>query len=209
MGRNKKGLVLMTAGICLILAAFALTGYNYWDSSRAGRESGEILAELEKQIPEKDENAEKNKNGGIQNMSTSSFTPDPDVEMPVIKIKGHMYIGTLKIPSLNLKLPIMNEWSYPNLRIAPCRYHGSAYKSNMVIAAHNYNTHFGRIKQLAVGDAVIFTDADGNKFSYHVADMEILQPQSVDEMKSGDWDLTLFTCTIGGRTRVTVRCVAD
>jgi sortase A len=26
-------------------------------------------------------------------------------------------------------------------------------------------------------------------------------------MESGDWDLTLFTCTTGGQSRITVRCV--
>ena len=35
---------------------------------------------------------------------------------------------------------------------------------------------------------------------------EILQPGDVEEMLSGGWALTLFTCTLGGRTRVTVRC---
>jgi sortase A len=210
MGRKKKGLVLITVGTCLILAAFALTGYNYWDSVRAGREASEVLEELEEKIPEtsEEDDADDAVKGGVQTMSTA-LKPDADMEMPVIKIKGHTYIGTLKIPSLNLKLPIMSEWNYPNLRIAPCRYRGSAYKSNLIIAAHNYDTHFGRIKTLAVGDTVIFTDADGNRFNYHVADMEILQPTSVEQMRSGDWDLTLFTCTIGGRTRVTVRCTSD
>ena len=32
-------------------------------------------------------------------------------------------------------------------------------------------------------------------------------PTSVQEMTDGDWDLTLFTCTVGGKSRVTVRCV--
>ena len=36
--------------------------------------------------------------------------------------------------------------------------------------------------------------------------METLMPTAVEEMESGDWDLTLFTCTVGGRTRVAVRC---
>jgi sortase A len=36
--------------------------------------------------------------------------------------------------------------------------------------------------------------------------LEILRPTAVEEMISGDWDLTLFTCTIGGATRVTIRC---
>ena len=37
-------------------------------------------------------------------------------------------------------------------------------------------------------------------------EIERLRPTAVKEMTSGDWDLTLFTCTVGGQSRVTVRC---
>ena len=75
-----------------------------------------------------------------------------------------------------------------------------------MIAAHNYSSHFGRLKNLSQGDEVTFTDVDGNVFSYVVAALETLSPYAVEEMTSGGWDLTLFTCTIGGKSRVTVRC---
>ncbi len=39
-----------------------------------------------------------------------------------------------------------------------------------------------------------------------VAEVETLAPTAVEEMKSKDWDLTLFSCTIDGGARVTVRC---
>lgn len=55
-------------------------------------------------------------------------------------------------------------------------------------------------------DRVTFTDVDENVFLYSVAEIQILQPGDVEEMLSGGWALTLFTCTLGGRTRVTVRC---
>ena len=61
-------------------------------------------------------------------------------------------------------------------------------------------------KNLSQGDPVTFTDIDGNVFCYQVSEIEILSPYSIQEMTSGDWDLTLFTCTIGGQTRVAVRC---
>ena len=35
---------------------------------------------------------------------------------------------------------------------------------------------------------------------------EVLAPTDIEGMESGDWDLTMFTCTIGGKSRVTVRC---
>ena len=129
--------------------------------------------------------------------------------MPTQTIDGIDYIGVLEIPSLNLELPVISQWSYPNLRIAPCRYSGSAYSGGLVIAAHNYDSHFGRLKTLQTDDEVIFTDIDGNTFTYKVAVMEILEPLATEEMKSEEWDLSLFTCTIGGRSRVTVRCVLE
>ena len=53
---------------------------------------------------------------------------------------------------------------------------------------------------------MVFTDMDGNEFVYSVLEIETLTPYSVQQMTTGDWDLTLFTCTIGGTSRVTVRC---
>jgi sortase A len=197
--RGKKGHLAVWFGILLILVAFGLTGYNYRESERAGGESQAAMEQLDRQIPDQSETDAAKK---------VSFEPNPDMEMPVIKVNGYEYVGKLKIPTLGLTLPVLNSWSYPGLRVAPCRYKGSAYRSNMVIAAHNYSTHFGRINELATGDDVIFIDADGNEFDYQVIDLEILDPTDVKKMTQGDWDLTLFTCTIGGRSRVTVRCKA-
>ena len=131
---------------------------------------------------------------------------NPDMEMPTMDIDGNRYIGTLDIPALNLSLPVMSEWSYPKLKIAPCRYVGTAYQGNFVIAAHNYRTHFGSLGNLSAGDRVTFTDVDGNIFSYDVVEVQILNPAAIEEMVSDDWDLSLFTCTLGGKTRLTVRC---
>ena len=127
--------------------------------------------------------------------------------MPTVEVDGNRYIGRVTIPALGLELPVMSQWSYPNLKIAPCRYQGSAYTGDLIIAGHNYRTHFGPLKNLGGGDAVLFTDADGNQFRYTVAQVETLAKTAVEEMAAGDWDLTLFTCTLGGQTRVTVRCV--
>ena len=59
------------------------------------------------------------------------------------------------------------------------------------------------------GDAVTFTDVEGNAFPYRVAEVQILRPTDTEAMLSPEWDLTLFTCTPGGRTRLAVRCVRD
>ena len=89
-------------------------------------------------------------------------------------------------------------------------YIGSTYADNMVVCAHNYAKHFSPIKWLALGSEVYFTDMDGQRWSYEVSNVETIQPTDIDKMITASdedaWDLTLFTCTTGGRARCAVRC---
>ncbi len=77
----------------------------------------------------------------------------------------------------------------------------------LVIAAHNYRQHFARLSALVPGDLIRLTDADGNVHDYTVAQTETLGGGAAAEMTDGRWDLTLFTCTYGGGSRLTVRCI--
>lgn len=195
MKRKGKGLIF--TGLLLIAAALFLTGYNLFDQMRAQRSAAQAAAQLAERLPQ----------------TTQTDVPDylltPEMEMPVETIDGVDYVGVLRIPALALELPVISQWSYPLLKIAPCRYSGSAYQNNLVLCAHNYASHFGNLKNLHIGAAVTFTDMDGNLFTYQVAELETLPPQAAEEMENGDWDLTLFTCTVGGQSRVTVRCTAE
>ena len=209
----KKGTIFISAGLLLVAAALLLTGYNLWDSRRAGERADAALEQLTPMIAEDPAPAEGrilSTGAAADENPTEIEYPDyvlnPDMDMPVQNIRGYDYVGVLRLPTLDKELPIINDWSYPNLKVSPCRFSGTAYLDNMVICAHNFRRHFGEIKDLAYGDPVTFTDMDGNVFSYEVVEIETLKPTAVEEMTSGDWDLTLFTCTKGGATRVTVRC---
>lgn len=194
---KSRGIGWMATGLLLIAAALCLTIYNLWDDARADRSAQVVEDALSAAIAQRLPAGEG---------ETPDYVRNPEMEMPTAKVDGHDCIGILEVPALDLRLPVISTWSYPSLRIAPCRYAGSAYLDNLVIAAHNYQRHFGGIKDLNIGEMLTFTDVDGNIFSYTVKSVELLQPTAVEEMESGDWDLTLFTCTLGGRTRVTVRC---
>ena len=198
---NKRGLVCITVGISLLLTSLGLTGYNIVDERRAGESAslaydllrGQALDPGELELPE-----------GL----IPAYQVSPEVLMREVEIDGHAYIGYISLPTLELELPVMSEWSYPKMKIAPCRYWGSVYLDNMVIAAHNYVDHFGRLSSLSVGEPVRFTDVDGNVFEYTVSELLELKPDQTLEMVKGlDWDLTLFTCNTSGRQRLTVRCV--
>ena len=198
---KRKGSVLIFTGLLLIAAALFITAFNLREEAAARTASVRAADRLEALIP-----AHTPRPAAVHGAVLPENVPETDMEMPVKTVDGVDYIGVIAVPSLSLELPVASEWSYERLKISPCRYSGSVYSGDMVLCAHNYSSHFGQIKTLKPGDAVVFTDVDGNVYNYEVAELETLQPAAVDEMKSGEWDLTLFTCTIGGQTRVTVRC---
>ena len=188
-------------------AAVLLLVYNLWDGHRARESEEAILAEYLQENKKASESPDASDKEDEQNIPDYILNPDMDMPEYTLKSLGDVAcIGILEIPALNLELPVISSWSYSSLRLAPCRYSGSAYKGNLVIAAHNYQSHFGGLRTLPEGSEVFFTDAVGNRFSYYVAVTEALTPWSVDDMTSGEWPLTLFTCTLDSQNRGTVRC---
>lgn len=213
--KKSKGSFLFVVGLLLIAAALFITLNNLYEGRQAGKSAMEAVSRLEERIPRlkairESILPEKESLSPSYEVYEETEIPDyvlnPEMEMPVETIDGLDYIGVLLIPDLQLDLPVISEWSYYRLDIAPCRYEGSAYTGNLIIAAHNFYTHFGNLNNLQMGDRVSFIDVDGNVFRYEVILLESISSLGVEEMKQGDWDLTLFTCTIGGQSRVTVRC---
>lgn len=191
--RNKLGNACMILGTVLVLAALSLFFLNRREAQRAETASSLVLPQVMETIREQAEE--------------DAALPDPfDPTMTEAEIDGYAYIGYLSIPALELELPVMSQWDYTRLNIAPCRYTGSTKSDDLVIAAHNYARHFGNLSRLTAGDEVYFVDMDGVLSAYQVAEVEVLSPFAVEEMTGGEFALSLFTCTYGGQSRVTVRC---
>ena len=187
--RNKVGKVCIVLGILLLLASVLLFLWNMYEAKQAGNAAQEALEKMKTQ--------------------DEAVSEDPDIygdEMTVAMIDGYEYIGYLSIPSAGLELPVMAEWDYKRLKLAPCRYSGSVDTGDLVIAAHNYSTHFRSLWHIPIGEVVYFTDMEGIRSAYVVEDVETLAPTSIEDMTNGGYALTLFTCNYGGSARVTVRC---
>ena len=197
--KSKAKIFTWIGKVCL-LSALLLHLYNIYDNMNQDQSQKQILEQyIQKNNHQQDTSF----------IQIPDYQLNPEMEMPEVSLPGLEEagcIGILEIPSINIKLPVLSTWSYSLLKKAPCRYTGSIYLDNMVIAAHNSDAHFKKISNLQEGDIVTFTDAVGNVFTYTVAGIELLQPDEVDNMTNGQWPLTLFTCTYGGASRVTVRC---
>lgn len=206
---KKTGILCILAGAALIFSALFLYTKNQKEDKEAGNEAVKILEQWKEQEltenrePEKTE--ERSKEEKAEGKKTEERRMEKESEKTVV-IDGNAYIGRLQIPALNLELPVMAQWSYENLRVAPCRQFGSAEEGNLVIAAHNYASHFGRLNELSLGDQVLFTDAKEVVWSYEVEKTETPSPDQAEEVADSGYGLVLYSCNYSGQSRVAVFC---
>ena len=184
------GVLCVLLGVLCLLGAVGFVGYNRWENGNAEKTVRALLTDVQSKMEEE---------------PMEQPLPD-DTTMAIIEVDGYECIGVLSVPVLELELPVLTDWSYAKLKKAPCHYYGSCYEKDFVIAAHNYKAHFGRLSELQEGDLVFFTDARGKNHGYEVVLVETLPPNATEEMITSGFDLSLYTCTLGGGSRVTVRC---
>ena len=195
---SKSGVFFIIMGLCFLLAAIGLVIYNVNLSAGAAAANAQLTKALDAQLAARsassaDDPMLKRLNGSSDNIPTK-------------KINGYELVGSITIPVINIDLAVISQWSYPNLEVGPCRYDGTP-TNKLVILAHNFDTQFGRLKSLAVGDTVVFTSVTGEKYTYKVIRKETWSADQFKQILSGDdWDLTLFTCTYSGSSRVVIRC---
>lgn len=198
--RKLYGRIIILVGVIFILVAVGIVGFNIYTQMEGEKQRVQVMEKIETKITENKDNPKPNE------------TIVDDEERTVndcVIIDGVAYIGYISIPSLDIKLPVSKEWDNGLLNIGACRYKGSTYQNNFVICAHNYFTYFAKIYKLASGDEVVFTDVYDDSITYEVSNQEVIDGDDIDSMlkNENDWDLTMFTCTLSGRTRQTVRCV--
>lgn len=190
--KRKRATALIVVGFFCLVAALGLTGHNIMDETRAVEAAKTGVSQLRLAIPERP-------------AEEQQVIPEPEIIMTSVELDGRDYVGLLEIPSLELELPILRKWSESLLKYGPCLYEGTVY-DGLIIAGHNYRSHFAKLNSLPIGAEILFTDIDGNVWTYEVSTTEIIGGYDIDGMKAGDWDLTLFTCTYSRQDRFTLRC---
>lgn len=198
------GVICVFLGVVCLLSAVGLVVYNRWEAGRAEETAQALLANVQSIMDEKPQEQFLHED----TVNLPNHLEKRPTEMATVKVGGYDCIGILSVPVLELELPVLTDWSYEKLKKAPCHYYGTYYEKDFVIAAHNYQSHFGRLSELRTGDIVFFTDVNGAAYYYEVVLLETLPKEATEEMITAGFDLSLYTCTPGGASRVTVRCNA-
>ncbi len=194
---NKRGWSLIVLGSVLIFISVGWLIFNEADDKRAGELAADLLQRSEEII-----NA---------NSKSETNADEPSKPVEAVEIDGHEVLGIIEVSSINKKLPVFAQYEHKLLKTAPCRYSGEVIEGipdRLIIAAHNYESHFKELEKVTIGAEVIFTTVSGVRNVYIVTEKTTIGAYAHDELESGDWDLSLFTCTRNGKMRVLVRCVA-
>ena len=191
MTRRNKDLLLVALGLIMAAAGLFLQLTEVQQEQLAGENAALLLEAVSQQLP----------------AAPAEPLPDeePEVEPQSLTVMGYDVLGTLRIPSVDIDLPVLNEWNYDLLTVAPCRYSGSIETGDLVILGHSYRTHLRPLRQVQMGDSVELTDAAGTVHRYVVAETEILRGSDGSLLPSG-YPLTIFTCTADSKHRFLARC---
>ena len=209
MTNKKRGIILIAIGALLLSAAMSLVFYNRHRDHEAGELAGKTVTAIKEHIKAKEKTSEPSSSAVPDNdEQTDTEFDEEERSIQPLEIDGVYYIGLIYLPKLDIELPVTRDWSYNGMANAACRYTGSLYTRDLIICAHNYTSFFLNLEKLGVGDEVIFTSLNGRQHRYKVAWQELIGGYDTNTMLSGseDWDLTLFTCTWSGYSRVTLRC---
>lgn len=198
--KSRCARILMAFGAIFVVAALLLTFYARWAAQKASESTDLALNQLEAVMPAT------HAGSLVSSPDTASKDLDGHPSMPVAEIAGNSYIGVISIDSLDLELPVLSKWDTDLLGLGPCRYSGSVYDRSLIIVGSDLQSHFGRLKSLSTGEAVTFTDVDGQVFSYQVVGID--SPIQVDKssLESDDRDLTLYEYDSSGGRYIVVRC---
>jgi len=181
---KKAGIAFIITGAVLMISALLLWYSNVAEDNRAAEEAGNVMEIIRPIITDKVE-------------EEKELSP----EMPVVKIGSYGYIGYLKIEAIDLELPVIDSWSYTKLETAPCRHFGSSRTDDLVIAGHDYKAHFKYLYKIPIGSEAVFTDMENIQNRYVLEKISKVKPEDVEAVQNSGYDLVLYTCTPGGKTR--------
>lgn len=187
---------MITLGCLCILGGMGIYWQNYQIDLQGQVHCDNILSEFQATV-------------SVHNPLEETVVEFTPVRNEMMMINGDLYIGVLEIPVLDMILPIYMDYSYQKLYNAPCAYGGSLAKNDLIIAGHNYQSHFWDLQYLPTGADVYITNPSGQVFRYVVDVRESLYETELERlMAREDWDLTLFTCSFPDSTyRTVIRCI--
>ena len=115
-------------------------------------------------------------------------------------------LGTISIPKINIRYPILSNYSDELLKISVCKFYGPEInsKGNFCILGHNYNNNnfFSKYYLLNIGDNIDIYNLYSEAISYKIYSIYEVFPDDVSYISQktfGKKEITLITCNNNNR----------
>ena len=201
MFESKYSKVLTIILVIVIVAIVALLGFLAFDYIR------NYNSTKQGNITTSDENGDDSTEGNVtldtSNEAALSDSSTSGSSSGKKKYKGYDVLGTMKIPSLNIEYPILEQNSAGALNTALILLYPKDNLNkpgNSVIQGHNYRNgmFFSNLKKITNGAKIYVTDYTGKSLTYEVYNK--FEASSTDSSfytrdTNGLAELTLSTCT--------------
>lgn len=155
--------------------------------------------------------AQKNAAAYVQTIHT--LIPEPqgaaleerrDNTMSALSIDGTNFIGILEIPKYGSALPVCADWG--EISQYPCCFSGSVYDRTMQIGGTSQKGQYDFYREISVGDAVFFTDMEGNRFAYEITDIRYEKHGNQTALQQEAAALTLSVKNIYAFEHIIISC---
>lgn len=191
---NKLGLykIVLACLIIAIIVISAIVGIKYIKEYTSEEETKDVIASINEKSKKSDNN---------------EVITEIDEE-----IKGHKVVGIIKIPKVDLEYPILETTTVETLNLSITKFWGNEINEigNVTLAGHNNlsGVMFGKIKKLEIGDIIELTDIQNATLKYEIFKTYVIDPNDISCIlpeQEGVREVTLITCTTGGKNRFIVK----
>ena len=167
--------ICLWAGFALVAAAAIVLLAWQWRIHASQENASQVLSQMRSLLPQQ---------------QSAVLEERGDNTMSVLSVNGADFVGILEIPKYGSALPICAEWG--DTTDYPCRFSGSVYDRTLQIGATTQSGQYEFYRELSVGDAVYFTDAEGNRFSYEITHIRYTPHADQPTLQEIPSALTLF-----------------
>lgn len=186
-GRMQK--ICILAGVCLLVVAIGVLIFWQWSIHTSAEKAEYYVNTLRTLMPE-----------------PQGAVPEErrDNTMSTLSMDGIDFVGLLEIPRYGSVLPVCADWGTPSKY--PCQFYGSIYDRTMQIGGTSQKGQYDFYREISVGDAIYFTDMEGNRYAYSVTDVRYEKSADQTALQKKDASLTLFIKNIYALDYIIIFC---
>lgn len=209
--------VILIVAIIAIIGIVGIIGYRIYNAYYVKKGATQAATQFEQSLENSISNGNINDTNvnnvktditGIGDLNTST----EDNSSSQTTYKGFVVVGTIQIPTIDLKYPILEKLSPTSLKTSVVLMYtaqGLNNEGNSVIIGHNYRngTMFSNVDKLKNGEYIYITDTTGRKVKYQIYNIYRASGNESDYITrntNGKREISLSTCTDDSKARTIV-----